>query len=166
MRAIVAGVLVVASACARTPQTASQRDRQRLEVEAAKRHIAEYLRVRNDSGLARLMTTDAILDLPAGDVLWSPGAILQQFGYMRRINIEDVRFDPSVSIVCNGGAFEAGEYSARIRSADTVEVHRGAYRLQWRETADGSLRVNRIGLTNSVRAAKHGRACGATSADE
>src|SRR5689334_15026608 len=110
MRAIVVCAFVVVGACARAPETGSQRDHQRLEIQAAKRQIAEYLRARNDSGLARLMTTDAILDLPAGEVLWSPGAILQQLGYMRSVAIEDVTFDPSVSRMCDGGALEIGEY--------------------------------------------------------
>lgn len=152
MRAALLSALAIVSACAHAGTSAESTDRRsseasaRAQLHATKVQLVQYLRARDDSGLARLMTQDAILDLPAGAVLWSPGAILETLGTLGNVSIEDVSFTPRVSQLCVGAAWEAGEYSARLRPRDSTaaRIQSGGYKLEWSAAPDGSLRVKHI----------------------
>src|SRR5262245_18101156 len=99
--------LAVAGACVHGPTKGPTNKRalaarEQAEIDSSPSLIVTHLRTRNDDGLTALMTHDAILDLPAGEVLWSPGAILQGLGLVRGVKrIEDVTLAPRVRLLCD-----------------------------------------------------------------
>jgi len=168
MRVAVLCALALGGACTHVdPSQGSgqSRDAASLERQAMARtraRVGELLRARDDSGLTRLMTPDAIMDLPDGAVLWSPASMIQALR-SRHLTIEAVAIEPKLSVVCDGAAWEAGQFRVRHRNGDPDAEARdfsGGYQVQWRANGDGELRIHRIQMLRKLTwKARAGRTC-------